>query len=54
MEAKYYMRLFTKFWMRLCGSFMEGDKVFECACERTESVQWIVCVFACMCVCVCV
>ena len=47
MEDKFYMRLFTKFCMRLCGSFMEVDKVFM------EGDKVCVCVYTHMCVCVC-
>ena len=43
METKFYMRLLTKFCMRLCGSFMEGDNVFM----EGDKV-------CCVCVCVCV
>ena len=63
-ETKIYMRLFTKFCMRLCISCIQGGKVFECACNRTVSVQWCVCVcvyvsvYVCawvrVCPCVCV
>ena len=51
-EAKLYMRLLAKFCMRLCGSFIQGGKVLECACDRTVSVQWCVCVGVCVSVCV--
>ena len=54
-EAKFDMRLLAKFCMRLCGSFIQGGKVLECACDRTVSVHCGgVCAWVCVCLCVCV
>ena len=52
-EHKFCMRLFVKFCMRLYGSYIQGGKVLECACDRTVSVQWCVCVGVSVSVCVC-
>ena len=51
METKFYMRLFTKFCMRLCGSFMEEDKVFMEGDKMCVCVYTRVCVFVCVYVC---